>query len=94
MELTIVTKNKYKVESMKKVLNKAGIGLKVMDFFVPEIQAETCEEVAAFSAKYAADFCGKTVLKTDSGLFIEALGGLPGVYIQVSFRKSWEWREC
>ena len=45
-----------------------------------EIQAKTCAEVAGFSAKYAADKLGCPVLKSDSGLYIEVLGGLPGPY--------------
>ena len=50
------------------------------DFEILEIQAETCKEVASFSAEYAANKLGKAVLKSDSGLYIEALGGLPGPY--------------
>lgn len=80
LKVTMVTKNKYKIESMKAVLEPEGITLEVEDFYVPEIQADTCEEVAAFSSQYAANYCSKPVLKADSGLFIEALGGLPGIY--------------
>ncbi len=47
---------------------------------VVEIQAKTCSEVVAFSVKYAADKLGCAVLKSDSGLYLEALGGLPGPY--------------
>lgn len=50
------------------------------DFEIIEIQAKTCAEVAAFSAKYAADKLKKAVLKSDAGLYIDALGGLPGPY--------------
>lgn len=50
------------------------------DFEVIEIQAKTCGEVAAFSAKYAAEKLNCPVLKSDSGLYIDALGGLPGPY--------------
>lgn len=36
--------------------------------------------MAAFSAEYGANKLGKAVLKSDSGLYIDALGGLPGPY--------------
>lgn len=50
------------------------------EFEVLEIQATTCSEVASFSVKYAAEKLGYPVLKSDSGLYIDALGGLPGPY--------------
>ncbi len=81
--LTYLTTNPHKMAEAQKFLKEHHqIDLQIMpaDFDVPEIQAKTCAEVAAFSAKYAADQLGKTVLKSDSGLYIEALGGLPGPY--------------
>ena len=61
---------------------KYGFDLEIInpDFEVLEIQAKTCAEVAAFSARYAADKLKSAVLKSDSGLYIESLGGLPGPY--------------
>jgi XTP/dITP diphosphohydrolase len=79
-KVTMVTKNQYKVAAMKKVLDTYDIELEIENFEVPEIQADSCEEVAKFSAQYAANKCGKAIIKVDVGLFIEALGGLPGVY--------------
>lgn len=46
----------------------------------PEIQASTCADVAAFTAKYLADKLNVNILKSDSGLYIDCLGGLPGPY--------------
>lgn len=80
LKVTMVTKNQYKIDAMKKALDKFGIGLEIENFYVPEIQADSCEEVAKFSVQYAANKCGKPVIKADAGLFIEALGGLPGIY--------------
>lgn len=79
--ITFVTKNQYKIDSMKRVLEKYGIDLNIEDFYVPEIQAETSEGIAKFSAQYAANKSGKPVIKADAGLFIEALNGLPGIYV-------------
>lgn len=40
-----------------------------------EIQADTVEEVAMHSAKEASDKLKYTVLKNDTGLYVEALNG-------------------
>jgi XTP/dITP diphosphohydrolase len=80
LKVTMITKNQYKIDAMKKVLDIYGIELEIENFYVPEIQADSCEEVAKFSVQYAANKCGKPVIKADAGLFIEALGGLPGIY--------------
>ena len=82
-KLIYLTTNPHKVQEANEFLvKKYGFNLEIMkpSFEVLEIQAKTCGEVAKFSAKYAAEKLGVPVLKSDSGLYIEALGGLPGPY--------------
>lgn len=82
-KIIYLTTNKYKFREAEIVLkNRYGLDIEIMnpDFEIYEIQAKTCAEVAAFSAKYAADKLGKPCLKSDTGLYLEALGGLPGPY--------------
>ena len=82
-KLIYLTTNPHKLEEANEFFGKKyGFNLEVMnpDFEVIEIQAKTCGEVAAFSAKYAAEKLKCPVLKSDSGLYIDALGGLPGPY--------------
>ena len=82
-KLIYLTTNPYKIEEANKFFKqKYGFNIEVVnpDFEIVEIQAKTCAEVASFSAKYAADKLGCAVLKSDSGLYIDALGGLPGPY--------------
>ena len=82
-KLVYLTTNKYKFREAEIVLkDKYGLDIEIMnpDFEIYEIQAKTCAEVAAFSVKYAADKLGKPCLKSDTGLYLEALGGLPGPY--------------
>lgn len=82
-KLIYLTTNPHKVEEANEFFGKkCGFELEIMnpDFEVIEIQAKTCGEVAAFSAKYAAEKLKCPVLKSDSGLYIDALGGLPGPY--------------
>ena len=82
-KLLYLTSNPYKFREAELVLHdQYGFDLEIKDpdFKLYEIQAETCAEVAAFSAKYAADKLGMPCLKSDTGMYIEALGGLPGPY--------------
>lgn len=55
-------------------------GLKQADVGVPEIQADSVEEVARFSIEEAYKQLGKPCFVEDAGLFIDALSGFPGVY--------------
>ncbi|MDO5475166.1 MAG: non-canonical purine NTP pyrophosphatase [Candidatus Saccharibacteria bacterium] len=82
-KITYLTTNEFKFREAEIVLRgKYGLDIEIMnpDFEIYEIQAKTCAEVAAFSVKYAADKLGKPCLKSDTGLYLEALGGLPGPY--------------
>lgn len=82
-KLIYLTTNPNKVNEANEFFEKKyGFNIEIVnpDFEILEIQAETCGEVAAFSAEYGANKLGKAVLKSDSGLYIEALGGLPGPY--------------
>ena len=82
-KLIYLTTNPNKVNEANEFFRKKydfNIEIVNPDFEILEIQAETCREVAAFSAEYGANKLGKAVLKSDSGLYIEALGGLPGPY--------------
>lgn len=56
------------------------IDIKSPDFQLLEIQASNCKDVVAFSVKYACEQLQRPCIKSDSGLYIEALGGLPGPY--------------
>lgn len=82
-KLIYLTTNPGKMQEAEFFLKgKYGIDLEIIkpDFEILEIQAKTCGEVAGFSAKYAAEKLGRPCLKSDSGLYIEALGELPGPY--------------
>ena len=82
-KLYCATTNKHKVEEANEFFGKKyGFNIEIIDpdFEILEIQADDCKKVAAFSAKYAADKLNVPILKSDSGIYIEALGGLPGPY--------------
>ncbi len=82
-KLVYLTTNPHKANEAKTFLKeKYNFDLEIVNpnFDIIEIQAKTCAEVAGFSAKYAAEKLGCAVLKSDSGLYLDALGGLPGPY--------------
>ena len=82
-KLIYLTTNKFKMEESSYFFKKKyGFDLEIMDpsFEIPEIQAKSCLDVVKFSVKYAAEKLGYPVLKSDSGLYIDCLGGLPGPY--------------
>ena len=79
-KVTYVTGNWSKILSAKQILEPLGIKVDNIKMDTPEIQADTVEEVAKYSAKYASEKLKCSVLKNDTGLFIEALNGFPGPY--------------
>ncbi len=82
-KVVYLTTNKGKFDEAIRIFkDQYGIDIDIMnpDFEVLEIQAKTCSEVVAFSVKYAAEKLGRPCVKSDSGLYLDALGGLPGPY--------------
>lgn len=79
-QINYITTNKFKVVVAKENLEPLGISVVAKAIDCPEIQADTIEEVAKYSSKYASDYLGEDTLKNDSGLVIPALNGFPGAY--------------
>ena len=79
-KITYVTGNWAKIASAKQALEPLGYEVDNIKMETPEIQADDVTEVAKYSAKWAAEELGVPVLKNDSGLFVKALKGFPGVY--------------
>lgn len=79
-KLTYITGNWAKITSAKQFLEPLGIKVDHIKMDTTEIQANTVEEVAIHSAKEASEKLKCAVLKNDTGLHIDALGGFPGPY--------------
>ncbi len=79
-KITYVTGNWAKLESAKKVFEPIGYTVDNIKLETPEIQADDVSEVAKYSAKWAAEKLNCSVIKNDTGLFVEGLNGFPGVY--------------
>ncbi len=62
---------------MQEFFNTQGLELSWIEASLPELQADTLEEVVEYSLSH---YKGENVFVEDSGFFIDALGGFPGVY--------------
>ncbi len=80
MKITLVTGNWAKVAQAKEFLEPEGYEIDNVKMDTVEIQADSVEEVAAYSAKYASDKLKCNVVKIDTGIMIDALNGFPAAY--------------
>jgi XTP/dITP diphosphohydrolase len=79
-KITYVTGNWAKILSARQILEPLGFEIEQIKMDTPELQKDSIEEVASYSAKWASDELKKAVIKNDSGLVIDALNGFPGPY--------------
>lgn len=83
MELIFASHNENKVKEIRAMVSYEIQILSLNDIgFHDEIEetGSTLEENAQIKAKRIFDTTGKNVFADDSGLFVEALNGAPGVY--------------
>ena len=79
-KVILVTGNINKLISARQFLEPYKIQVDNIKMDTTEIQSNDVSEIAAFSAKEASEELKCTVLKNDTGFFIEALNGFPGPY--------------
>src|SRR5262245_14300116 len=84
--LTLVTHNAGKVREFRAGLTGVGLELRHLDRTYHELQADTLEEVASFGLQELAAEVGGDFCLEDSGLFVNALDGFPGVYSAYVYR--------
>lgn len=76
-EFYFFTSNRNKYLEAKEIFEKHGLKLRHISRSYPELQADTLEEVAATALETIEH---ERVFIEDSGLFVDALRGFPGVY--------------
>ena len=86
-KIYFVTGNKGKVLEAKTKFSDLDIEIIQKDIGYPEIQADTLEEVATFGVKDIQRRFNEPFIIEDAGLFIDVLGGFPGVYSAYVFYK-------
>lgn len=84
MDIVLATRNKKKVEEIRRIAADLPISVLSLDDFpqCPETveDRDTFEGNAVKKAVEVAQCTGKPALADDSGLAVDALGGAPGVY--------------
>ncbi len=79
--LILVTNNKGKIAEANAIAKEFGFAVRSpKKAYKLEIQADSLREVAEFAAREAYKKIRKPLIIDDSGLFINALKGFPGVY--------------
>lgn len=85
--LLLATGNAGKVEELRRLLADGGldgitvVGLDVLDSYTEPVEdGATFEDNALIKARTAAAVSGLPALADDSGLSVDALGGMPGVF--------------
>lgn len=83
MKINYLTTNNLKFATAQNYFaNAEGYELVRQAVDAPEIQHESCEEIARQSAVYGAKLLGQPCVKMDAGFFIEALNGFPGPFVK------------
>lgn len=82
--LLIATRNEGKTKEFRKLFEPLGVTVENLNDYsdLPEVAETgmTFEENARLKAETIAELTGKMVLADDSGLKVDILGGLPGVW--------------
>ncbi|MEM3256906.1 MAG: XTP/dITP diphosphatase [Thermoplasmatales archaeon] len=78
--MIFVTSNMGKYEEYKSVFRENGIDLELRLMSYPEEQLSSIEEVARRSLCYLTGIIKEDFFIDDSGIFINATNGFPGVY--------------
>jgi XTP/dITP diphosphohydrolase len=76
-KISFITTNPDKYREMHEFFKANELELNWINKELPEIQAESLEEVVKFAL---SSYDGENVFIEDAGIFIEALHGFPGVY--------------
>lgn len=80
-----VTSNVHKFLEAREVLAEYKLATAQLRVPATEIQDDSLENIARFSALDAVKNCGLPIFVEDAGLFVDALGGFPGPYSKYVF---------
>ncbi|MCR5637118.1 MAG: RdgB/HAM1 family non-canonical purine NTP pyrophosphatase [Clostridiales bacterium] len=85
MEILLASENAHKLEELSRILKPLGFDVvtprqKGIDLGLVEETGDTLIENSRIKANNARKISGMPVIADDTGLIVEALGGLPGVH--------------
>ncbi len=82
--MIVATRNRGKTREVREALKGSGLRISGLSDFsnVPEVEenGKTFVENALKKARYYSKYFGKVTLADDSGLEVDSLNGLPGIY--------------
>jgi non-canonical purine NTP pyrophosphatase (RdgB/HAM1 family) len=83
-KILLLTTNKKRASKYQEKLKNLGLSieLEVLNEETPELQGESVEEVAKYSASWGAMKYNMPVLKEDASFEIPALNNFPGIYVK------------
>jgi len=84
--IRFATTNEYKIKFANNLLNKHGWETVPFEVKLIEPQSMTQEEISQFKVKQAYEKSQDAIITMDSGLFINALNGFPGIYTSDMFK--------
>lgn len=79
-QIFFATENKYKLSFANQLTNKHGWECLPCNINMIEPQSWTLEEISNYKVKQAFEQIQKPVVAMDTGIFITALNGFPGIY--------------
>jgi len=85
-DIYFATTNANKFKEVKDILNGYGIGVKMAELDLLEIQSDDLEAIAMEKARDACTKLNAKVIVEDDGLFIGSLKGFPGPYSSFVFK--------
>jgi len=86
LKISFVTTNKGKFNEIGKMIRDRGHEAENIPVAYPEMQADSLEMVMIQGLEWLMDHYERPILADDSGLFIDSLGGFPGVYSAYVFK--------
>lgn len=82
-QIYFVTSNSYKFSLAKNYFDTSGVFELIQEpMETPEIQSKSSEEIARYSAIWAANVLNKPVICTDAAFSIKSLNGFPGPFVK------------
>ena len=86
IKVVIASRNEHKIDEMRRILNEAGLSLDLVGIRefpdLPDVDetGTTFAENALLKAREICAFTGIPAIADDSGLCVDALGGMPGIF--------------
>ena len=85
-KVVIASRNEHKIDEMRRILNEAGLSLDLVGIQefpdLPDVDetGTTFAENALLKAREICAFTGIPAIADDSGLCVDALNGMPGIF--------------